>query len=197
MELRPPLPDDAASVLDVLVARDVADLGVPDCTLDDLLDEWRVTDFDLAADARVLEVEGQIVAYATVRRGGSLAVVAPEFEGRGVGTRLLRWVEEREQERPDKRHRQWIATSNERAGALLRAAGYGRVRSYWRMERPLDASVEAREPPAGVRLRPLDVDRDADALHALDAVSFAGAPDYEPMPFCAPSSASPPIIPAR
>lgn len=185
MRLRAPVPDDAQAVLAVLVARDVADLGVPDCTLDDLLDEWHLTEFDLAADARVVEVDGRVVAYATVRREGTLAVVAPEFEGRGIGTRLLRWTQGGEDERAEDRNRQWIAAGNERAAALLRSAGYERVRCYWRMERELDERVEADEPRAGVRLRSLDVDGDAVTLHALDDLSFTGAPDYRPMSFAA------------
>jgi ribosomal protein S18 acetylase RimI-like enzyme len=34
--------------------------------------------------------------------------------------------------------------------------------------------------PAGLQLRSLDVEQDAITLHALDAASFAGAPDYHP-----------------
>ncbi|HWF73318.1 MAG TPA: GNAT family N-acetyltransferase [Solirubrobacteraceae bacterium] len=181
MELRAPVPDEAPAVLEVLVARDIADLGAPDCTLGDVLDEWGLADFELAADARVAEVDGRIVAYGSVRREGTFAVVAPEFEGRGIGTRLLRWAEGREAERPGGRSRQWVAGANERAAELLRGAGYELVRSYWRMDRPLDESVVAGEPPAGVRVRSLDVDGDAATLHELDALSFAGAPDFHPM----------------
>jgi mycothiol synthase len=182
MQLRAPVSGDAPAVLAVLVARDLADLGVPDCTLDDVLDEWRITDFDLAVDARVAEVDGRIVAYAAVAREGTLAVVAPEFEGRGIGTRLLRWAEGREEERAGPRNRQWVAAGNERARTLLRSAGYERVRSYWRMERALDGSVGPADPPADVSVRSLDVARDAVTLHAVDALAFAGAPDYQPEP---------------
>ena len=38
--LRPPADDDAEAVLAVIVARDVADLGVPDFTLEDLQADW-------------------------------------------------------------------------------------------------------------------------------------------------------------
>jgi hypothetical protein len=68
------------------MARNMVDLGVADDTLDDVLDEWRSSDLDLAADAQVVEFGGRIVAYGVVRRPGTLAVVAPEFEGRG------RWI---------------------------------------------------------------------------------------------------------
>ena len=73
MRLRAPVADDAPAVLAVLLARDIADLGVPDYALDDLLDEWRGSDIALAADAQVVEVGGRIVAYGVVRRPGTSA----------------------------------------------------------------------------------------------------------------------------
>jgi mycothiol synthase len=183
MRLRAPVPDDAPAVLAVLVARDLVDLGVPEYKLGDLLDEWRASDLDLTKDARVVQADGrQIVAYAIVHRRGSFAVVAPDHEGRGIGSLLLRWTERRERERGADRHRQWTAASNARAATLLRSAGYTLVRSYSRMARPLDDVPTADPTPAGVRLRPVDVDHDAAALHALDAASFATSPDYIPEP---------------
>jgi mycothiol synthase len=184
MRLRAPAPDDAPAVLSVLAARDLVDLGVPEYALGDLLDEWRAGDFDLATDARVAQADdGRIVAYSTVHRRGSYVVVAPEHEGRGIGALLLRWTERRERERGADRHRQWIAASNDRAAELLSGAGYTLARSYARMARSLDEIETATaEAPESVRLRPLDVERDAVALHAVDAASFAASPDYMPEP---------------
>jgi mycothiol synthase len=168
----------------VLVARDVADLGRPDYALADLRDEWRETELDLAADAIVVEAEAsRIVGYAIVRQPGTLAVVAPDREGQGVGARLLQWTEGREREQGRERHRQWIAAGNARARELLLAAGYLPERSYWRMVRKLDDVPDAGAAPAGIALRQLDVERDAVALHELDAASFAANPDYEPHSF--------------
>ena len=72
-----------------MVARDVADFGVPDYMLEDLRDEWRASDFELGADAVVaVDADRQIVGYAICHRPGTLAVVAPDAEGQGVGTQL-------------------------------------------------------------------------------------------------------------
>jgi mycothiol synthase len=170
---------DASAVLEVLVARDIADIGVPDYVLEDLLDEWRASELDLTADSRVVELDGRIVAYAQVRGPGTLVAVAPRYEGRGIGARLLDWVEARERELGRSQHRQWIASGNERGETLLRAAGYALARSYWRMALRLEELCDYPDTaPAGLRLRSLDVDRDATTLHALDAASFATAPDY-------------------
>jgi mycothiol synthase len=84
MRFRAPVLDDAPAVLAVLVARDVVDLGTPDYTLEDLRDEWRASEFDLAEDALVVEADdARIVAYAAVRRPGTLAVVGPRPGGAG------------------------------------------------------------------------------------------------------------------
>ena len=181
MRLRAPTIDDAPTVLEVLVAREIADIGAPDYVLEDLLDEWRASELDLAADSRVVELDGRIVAYAMVRGPGTLVAVAPEYEGRGIGMRVLDWAEGRERELGRSEHRQWIAHGNERGKTLLQAAGYELARSYWRMGLPLeDLGDRPDTAPPGLRLRSLDADGDAVVLHAIDAASFAGAPDYHP-----------------
>ncbi len=179
MQLRAPVLDDAPAVLAVLVARDLADLGVPDATLEDLLDEWGGSDLDLAADARVAEAgDGHIVGYVLVRRPGTLAVVDPGHEGHGVGTRLLEWAEARDRDRGRELHRQWVAAENQSARTLLTAAGYSMARSYWRMVCSLTDMGPAVPAPAGFVLRAVDIARDAVSLHAVDAASFGGRPDY-------------------
>jgi mycothiol synthase len=181
MHLRAPRPSDAPAVLAVVMARDRADIGEADYTLDDLHDEWSASEIDLAADTQVVEVEGAVAAYAIVHPRGTRVAVAPEFEGRGVGTLLLGWAEGREREQARRPHRQWIAHDNSRATALLLDAGYTLIRSYWRMSLVLGDAQDLPAPP-GLVLRSLDVDRDAVEIHAVDALSFAATPDYEPMP---------------
>jgi len=111
-----------------------------------------------------------------------LIVVAPDHEGRGIGSGLLEWAERRERELGRTCHRQWVAAGDQSAEALLRRAGYTRVRSYWRMVREL-VDEPAPAPLPGLTLRPPEVDRDAEALHALDAASFAATADYRPESF--------------
>jgi mycothiol synthase len=172
--------EDGPAVLAVLVARHTVDIGLPLFRLEEVQDEWRSPDVELERDAVLVEIDGALAAYAIVHRPGAFAVVAPEHEGRGVGARLLQWVEQRERERGAEAHRQIAASTNTRARELLEGAGYRQVRSYWRMARPLDRGVTALDLPEGVTLRPLDPDGDARALHALDAESFGSLPDYVP-----------------
>lgn len=108
--------------------------------------------------------------------------MAPAHEGRGIGSRLLDWTERRDQDRGRDVHRQWVAATNASARSLLTRAGYHRVRSYSRMVLSLSGAPAVTEPPAGFSLRSLDPVHDAVAVHALDAASFASAPDYTPEP---------------
>jgi mycothiol synthase len=181
MALRAPVIDDAPAVFELLKARDIADLGIPDCTLEDVRDDWNATELSLSTDVRVVQEGGLVVGYGIVRSPGAFAAVRPDSEGKGVGSRLLRWTERRERELGRPQHRQLIAATNDRARALLQAAGYERARSYYRMVRALDEVAPAGATPAGVTVRPLEPDADAERLHALDAAAFADIPDYEPI----------------
>jgi mycothiol synthase len=181
MRFRAPVVADAPAVLAVLEARDLADLGETEYRLEDLIDEWQGSDLDLESSARVVEVDGgRIAAYAAVRRPGTLAVVAPGDEGRGIGSRLLEWAESRDRERGRDVYRQWVAATNASARALLTRAGYRRTHSYWRMVRSLEDDPSAPDAPAGFALRAVDPVDDVLAMHAVDDASFASAPDYTP-----------------
>ena len=87
---------DAESVLQVIVARDVADLGVPDFTLDDLRADWATPGLDLEHDVRVRR---RRTARSAATRSCSAttpwSIVHPEAEGQGTGTVLRRWAEAR------------------------------------------------------------------------------------------------------
>jgi GNAT superfamily N-acetyltransferase len=181
MRLRAATEADAEAAHAVMAARDLADLGVVDFTLADLREEWGFPDVDIAKDVVVGEDESAaIVAYGIVRRMGVVCIVHPDHEGKGWGTRLLEWSENRAAERGQTFRRQFLNEGNERARALLEAAGYRKQRSYARMGRVLDGAVEEPRLPAGVRLRPLDTSADAEELHAVDHAASAVRPTSIP-----------------
>ncbi len=178
--LRPPTLADADAVLRVIHARDTVDFGAPDYTLEDLLDQWRATEFDLDSDAVVaLDSAGAIVGYATLWSPGALAAVHPAREGEGLGSLLLAWTEEWAQRAGHAVHRQWVAGRNAGGHELLARAGYRHVRSYWRLARPLELPGPPEpEPPPGVTIAPVDPGRDSRVLYAAHAAAFATNADY-------------------
>jgi GNAT superfamily N-acetyltransferase len=87
-------------VLRVLLARDVADIGYPDFTLEDLHADWATPGLDLERDARVVEAPGgEIVASSLLLGDDALIFVHPDACGRGIGTALREHAEERARER--------------------------------------------------------------------------------------------------
>ena len=169
-------------MLALLVARDIADLGAPDFTLADLEEQWGSRDLDLGSDALIVEAGGEIVGYAIVHRPGSLAVVAPDHEGRGVGSTLLRWVERGNASRAARRTGNGPPPATPARAALLSAAGYTPRAQLPRMVRRLDDVGRAppHRPASSWNAGRGDRRR---RVHELDAESFAAAPDYVPESF--------------
>jgi mycothiol synthase len=178
MRIRAPQPDDAPAVLELIVARDIADLGRPDYTLEDVKADWTAPGVELALDAWLAEDDGEPLGYALLDdRGAALVTVPPANEGRGVGTALREAAEARAAERGEALVRQYLPTTNEAARAHLLGAGYWPAFSYFRMRMDL---ADAPEPPADVPVRAFSRGADDAPVHALVEEAMAGVPGNEP-----------------
>src|SRR3954447_6998119 len=176
--LRPPADNDAEAVLAVIVARDVADLGVPDFTLEDLRADWASPGLELEHDARVAGRNGAVRGYAVLLGDDAVVIVHPDAEGEGSGTVLRRWDEARAAERGTEVLRQFAYGANDAARAHLRAAGYVPVQHYFRLRADLDAVPAAPDVP----LRTFDAVRDEEPAHALIQDAFADIEGHEFQP---------------
>jgi ribosomal protein S18 acetylase RimI-like enzyme len=178
MNVRAPEPSDAPAVLELIVARDIADLGRPDYTLEDVEADWAAPGVDPALDAWLVEDGDGPLGYALLDdRGAALVTVPPASEGRGVGTALRHAAEARAIERGEALVRQYVPTSNEAARTHLLGAGYWPAYSYFRMRMEL---ADAPEPPAGVPVRPFSRGADDAPVHALVEEAMAGVSGNEP-----------------
>jgi mycothiol synthase len=178
MRLRAPEPDDAHAVLELIVARDIADLGRPDYTLEDVRSDWSAPGIDVARDAWLAEENGTPLGYALLDdRGAALITVPPESEGRGVGTALREAAEARALERGEALVRQYVPTANEAARTKLLDAGYWPAYSYFRMRMDV---ADAAAPPDDVSVRAFSRGPDDAAVHALVEEAMAGVPGNEP-----------------
>jgi mycothiol synthase len=176
--LRSPAAADAEAVLAVILARDVADLGVPDFTLEDLQADWASPGLSLKDDARVSAPDGAIRGYAILLGDDAVILVHPDAEGEGDGTMLRRWAEARAAERGTTVLRQFTAGSNDGARAHLRAAGYHPAQLYFRLRADLANVPPAPEAP----LRTFDGERDEAAVHALIQEAFSEIEGHEFVP---------------
>jgi mycothiol synthase len=137
-------------------------------TPEELRHEWETPGFSLERDAFLVETSnGQIVGYeeffnehehSRLRTDG---YVHPGFKGRGLGTMLLRMVEQRAREEmilaePGVRValQSIIDNRDPDSHELHRNEGYQPVRYHWRMEIVLKAPPAKPEFPTGIELRP-------------------------------------------
>jgi mycothiol synthase len=173
--IRPPASTDRDAVLDVIHARDVADLGVPDFTLEDLDADWKRPGVELEHDARVAVVGGAVRGYAILLGDDAVVVVHPDAEGEGNGTVLRRWAEARAAERGTAVLRQFAYGSNDGARRHLYEAGYEPVQHYFRLRADLATVPPAPEQPSLRTFEPAD----EAAVHRLIQDSFAEIDGYE------------------
>jgi mycothiol synthase len=182
LRFRAPVPDDAAAVIAVINERELVDRGSTGVTVEMLQAHWSEREIELATDGLLAVAGGRVVGYALSTRDREFVSVAPDCCGRGIGSALLRWTMARSRARGALVHRQILGSGNADAAALLRGAGYKRIRSHHRMQMPLTGPIPGK-PPAGIAIRRIDVRGDARELHRLDAEAFADNADYAPETF--------------
>ena len=150
-------------------------------TPDELKLEWQNPGFELERDAFLVETkDGRVVGYEEFVNSYEHAFlqtdgyVHPEFKGRGIGTTLLRVIEERAREDmalavPDVRVslRSGIDNRDPSSHDLHRNEGYQPLRYHWRMEIKLTEAPKPVTFPKGIELRPFVREEHAHAV--LDA----------------------------
>ena len=156
--------------------------------------EWGAPWVDLERDVRVIHShDGTLVAYVQHTtpdpsdRYEVDAVVHPAHEGRGIGSTILAWTEERTraQLRTGARTRVWNATGapNESALRLFDEHAYRFIRTFWQMRIDLDRSFDAGPVPEGVTVRRHVEGADDRAVHATLDEAFSTHFGYVAEPF--------------
>jgi ribosomal protein S18 acetylase RimI-like enzyme len=173
-EVREARRDDAEQLLEVWIARDIADTGEPDYTLDDV-----EGDFDNPeAEIWVADADGRLLAAGILDDRGGMISTHPDHEGLGAGTALRQTLERRARERGMNAIRMYIITSNTTAQRLLAAAGYAVVFHFVKLESSReDLPIETPDLPG---LRPFRVGEEDREVHDLVATAFATIPGDVP-----------------
>jgi mycothiol synthase len=165
--------DDAEGILAVGIARDVEDIGYPDYSLDDVLEELAEADVALVVPGEA----GEVVASALLTGADARVNVHPRACGAGIGTNLRERMEEAARGRGASLVHQYVSGSNDAARRLLDRAGYVADQRYWRMVRELDGGEAAGVAwPDGVRTRTYEAGADDQAAHALVQDAFRDIP---------------------
>lgn len=171
--LRPVQWSDLEAV--VAVIRDVLTAdgdAVSAVTPGELEREWKTEGFVLETDVFVVtNADGRVVgceefvnrhAHAALQGDG---YVHPDFRGLGIGTTLLRALEERarnemELAEPDLRVHiiNGMSAADKAAREIHEDEGYKLIRHHWMMEANLTEAPKVIPFPAGIELRPFDKD---------------------------------------
>lgn len=146
--------DDMGSLMQLLVADDIALFGESVQTEERVRTSWQTLNFHLETDSwGMFTLDGQLIAAARVEGKASIffypfACVHPDYTGRGIGTYLLhqmeQWIVEHMHLAPENaRVLSGVGTSDKNSAAqqLFEHEGYTIIRRYWNME------IEMNEPP--------------------------------------------------
>lgn len=167
IESRPVDLDHVLEGAAVLRAAEVEVWGEPLHEEQDVDSLWRDPGFDPALDSRCLRSDGTMVAVAATRADGSIvAAVHPDQRGRGHGTRLAEWAEQRQRERGLDSCQQEAGVDDHATARLLEGRGYRVAYDAWELELSPTATIEDRPLPAGVEIRPMRPE-EARAVHTL------------------------------
>ena len=159
--------------------------------------EWKLPNFDLETDTRVvLDSDGKMVGYADVRDGAPYVRISvrvrvhPEYEGRSIGTYLGQWAEDRAQEAIAKAQegarvvlQQGVPQADAKAGALLSRLGYRITRHFFEMVIEMDAPPPAPSVPERIVIRPFVRETEDRALVHVCRDAFKDHWGYVEKPF--------------
>jgi GNAT superfamily N-acetyltransferase len=166
--MRPAVSEEAGAVTLLLNACSLEQVGEIEWEEHELANDWQCPTWDLARDARVVVApDGRLVGYADVWdqpphvRIYSMGSVHPEYRGRGLGSAMARWLEERANgslaDAPAEARVtliQFQLANHEPTTAFLSSQGYQTVRYNHRMVMELDGPPPEPVLPAGVVIRP-------------------------------------------
>ena len=167
-------------MVEMMNAVDVATLGEPDTTEEDIGSGWEASGFDLSKDAFVVEGrDDRLSGYAELfdRGEGGIFdadVYAYPLEDAQIVEPLLDAVLGRAAVRAPAGATiaTWLPFGDPRT-PVFAARGFAPVRQFVRMRHDWDAAIEPFEPPTDFTLRPFDRDRDAPRVHEVLVDAFA------------------------
>ena len=176
---RPPTLDDVEEILALTIACDIADIGEPNCDIDDVRGDLQDEALDLEQDAALVFAEsGALATYAVVSETIAFVYVHPDHVDRGLGSALVPFVDERTRAHGADVVRQQVVGTNDRARALLSTHGYSAAQRYWQMRMGLDVEPAAAVWPQEVTVRTFALPGDERDAYELVQLTFSEIPGH-------------------
>lgn len=179
---RPGTPEDAEAIFDLIAACELADDGVVEADVDDVVAGFERAGFDPDLDLLLVLDGDRPVAWGELYRRRAEADVRPSHRGRGIGSALLGWLERRARELGEADLGQTATDANAGARDLFLANGYEPTFTSWILRIPLEEPPDPPEPIDGVSIRTYR-DSDASAVHEMVDAAFSEWPGREPEAF--------------
>jgi ribosomal protein S18 acetylase RimI-like enzyme len=189
--LRATRQDDLRAIVELLCACDVAEIGRPDTSDEDVTQSWDAPHMDIGRDTWVaVDPRGGIVGYAEITRrptsGRDLELdadfwVRPDADVHAPLSELfLQTILDRAARMADgpAHLAVFAAHRNPAKRALLERHGFAARRRYFRMAVELPSGYRARAAPAGVRIGDFAADLHADRVRRLMIAAFSD--DFRP-----------------
>jgi ribosomal protein S18 acetylase RimI-like enzyme len=146
------------SIMELVAICGRAEHGIADSSTGELQAHWRNHGFHLESDAWVIvNNKGQFAGFGCVCHSDyeeyhTFVCVHPDYRKRGIGTLLLRLIEERARQQMfhtslNKRVclKALVSSRNAEARSLFEREGYTQVREFWRVTVELDEALELRQ----------------------------------------------------
>lgn len=178
---------DAGPVAEMINAHSFATLGVPNTSAEENAAYWQVPGFDIDRDALlVVDADGKPAAYADVSDSNdphvhifTYGVVHPQHAGRGLGSYLADWIVERGCSglwRAPEGARvvlvQFIPVQEQAGARVLKSRGFEHVRGSYLMRIEMDVEPEAVESPAGITIRPINMNTEFESAVRVIRTAF-------------------------
>lgn len=158
---------DMYAIMELVALCGRAEHGIADSSTEELQAQWRNHSFHLESDAWVIvNAKGQYVGFGAVCHSDyeeyhTFVCVHPDYRKRGIGTLLLRLIEERARQQmyhvsQERRvcMKALVSSQNAEARSLFEREGYTLAREFWRVTVVLDDAHELRQ---RIGTRTLDV----------------------------------------
>ncbi|HEX2896128.1 MAG TPA: GNAT family N-acetyltransferase [Marmoricola sp.] len=163
---------DATAVFEVMAAEQQQTLGRVDVEEADIIADWNRPSHDLSSHAVGVLDGTRVVGYAEVMgssRGD--AAVHPAYHGRGVGTWLARWMQDRARELGEVEIGMPVPAGSP-GERLLRELGYHVRWDSWVLQMPPGRELAAPVLPSGHSLRVAESDEDRRAAYDVIEDAF-------------------------
>lgn len=197
LQVRAPTIEDLERVTALINTCAMHDEGLNDTTVEDLQHDWEIPGFNLATDALLICTAedlpvgiAQLFTEVPFVQNYMRVRVHPDYRGRGIGTRLMRFAEERARQFIDRAPADARVTlltgvnrRNEAAQELFRNEGFACVRYFSEMEIELKEAPPAPSWPAGITVRTFVPGQDEQAVYEADNEAFIDHWGYVPTSF--------------